>query len=208
MNDKDIKETKVTDSKTSDQKLRIPRSFLILGGTSILVMAGAVLSTVFFYLSLPNHRELDRAGTSIRHVPLPVPPNTFLPSGSGKTVAIVEKPDFSLRAGTLSRAKSGFDINLTLLAKNNGLDDTGLAFALVGTPRWVDANRNAGEGTASLSTGTVFRKGVPGSFTIHFSRMPTTPAIDIYIGLVGVRGIKGDKYLIHFSNLKTPSSPS
>ena len=58
----------------NDNKLRLPKSFIILGGGSILVMAAGVVYTIFFYLSLPNHRDLDKAGQAVRHVPLPVPP--------------------------------------------------------------------------------------------------------------------------------------
>jgi hypothetical protein len=208
MDDKDLNEPASPSGQSPDRKLKIPRSFLILGGVSILVMMGAVLYTVFFYLSLPNHRELDQAGESIRHVPLPVPPNTFLPSGSGKTVDVFEKPDFTLKAGTLTKARTGFDGTFTLIAKTGGPDGNGLSFAIAGTPRWVDSNRNSGEGMATLSTATVFKRGVPGTFSIHFSRMPTAPSIDIYIGLTGVLGVKGDRYLVHFSNLKIPPSPS
>ena len=205
MNDKNTTEK---EDPSKDGKLHLPKSFLILGGGSILVMAGVVVYTVFFYLTLPNHRTLDKNGEAIRHVPFPVPPNTFLPSGSGKTVALYEKPDFRLEVAGLSKAKTGFDASFDLLAKSDGSDGSGLSFAVIGTPRWVDANRNAGEGTASLSTGTVFRKGAPGHFTIHFSRMPTGPSFDLYLGLAGTRGVKGDRYLIHFENLKTPGRPS
>jgi len=196
------------ESPSTDGNLHLPKSFLILGGGSILVMAGVVVYTVFFYLTLPNHRTLDKNGEAIRHVPLPVPPNTFLPSGSGKTVALYEKPDFQLKVAGLSKAKTGFDASFELLAKTDGSGDSGLSFAVIGTPRWVDANRNAGEGSPSLSTATVFRKGRPGHFTIHFSRMPTGSSFDLYLGLAGTRGVKGDRYLIHFENLKTPGRPS
>ncbi len=188
----------------SGQKLNIPRSFLILGGGSILVMAGVVIYTIFFYLTLPNHHDLDTSGHSIRHVPLPVPPNTFLPSGGGNAVDYFEKPAFRVKVENLAKTRTGFDASLTLTAKTNGQNNTGLSFAVIGTPRWVDANRNSGEGSASLSTGTVFRDGKSDSFKIHFSRMPTGPRFDLYIGLVGTRGIKGDRFLIHFSNLTTP----
>ena len=198
-------ETDKKDGSTSpDGKLHFPKSFLILGGGSILVMAGVVVYTIFFYLTLPSHRALDKNGEAIRHVPLPVPPNTFLPSGQGKTVDLFEKPDFRLRVDGMKKTLTGFDASVELLAKTNGTDDSGLSFAVVGTPRWVDSNRNSGKGLASLSTGSVFRKGAPGRFTIHFSRMPTSSSFDLYIGLVGTRGIKGDRYLIHFANLKTP----
>lgn len=208
MEEKNLENTGAPKEKSSDSKIKIPKTFLILGGGSILVMVGAVLYTVFFYLSLPNHHELDQAGQTIRHVPLPVPPNTFLPSGSGKMVDTFEKPDFRLSAGTLSKAMTGFDATFTVLAKTDGSDENGLSFAIAGTPRWVDSNRNSGEGTAALSSGTVFKKGLPGTFSIHFSRMPTTSVFDIYIGLVGVRGIKGDRYLVHFSNLKISAHSS
>ena len=192
----------------TDQKVKFPRSFLILGGGSILVMAGVVIYTIFFYLTLPNHHEFNNSEKSIRHVPLPAPPTTFLPSGTGKTVDSFDRPSFRVELENLSKTLTGFDASLTLTPKTNGQDNSGLSFAVVGTPRWVDANRNSGEGLASLSTGTVFWEGKSTSFKIHFSRMPTGPHFDLYIGLVGTRGVKGDRFLIHFSNLKTPGHPS
>ncbi|MGC8529108.1 MAG: hypothetical protein ACP5OP_02775 [Leptospirillia bacterium] len=192
----------------NDNKLRLPKSFIILGGGSILVMAAGVVYTIFFYLSLPNHRDLDKAGQSVRHVPLPVPPNSFFPTGKGPKVDSFVSKDFSLRVAALKKTLTGFDVTLELTARSNGSEGEGISLAVAGTPRWVDSGRNSGEGESDLSTGTLFKAGAPGEFTIHFSRMPQAPVFDLYLGLVGTRGIKGDRFLTHFRNIPTPRATS
>lgn len=192
----------------TDNRIRLPKSFIILGGGSILVMAAGVVYTIFFYLSLPNHRDLDKSGQAVRHVPLPVPPTSFFPSGQGPKVDTFSSEDFRLKVQSLKKTLTGFDVVMVLEARSNGHDGSGLSFAVAGTPRWVDSGRNSGEGAASLSTGTLFKSGVPGEFTIHFSRMPSAPVFDLYLGLVGTRGIKGDRFLTHFRNIPTPRATS
>ncbi len=191
-----------------DNRFRLPKSFIILGGGSILVMAAGVVYTIFFYLSLPNHHDFDSAGQAIRHVPLPVPPTSFFPSGKGPAVDSFASKDFDLQVGGVTKTPTGFDVSMALTARTDGPDSEGLSLAVAGTPRWVDSRRNSGKGEASLSTATLFKKGLPGSFTIHFSRMPTAPVFDLYLGLVGTRGIKGDRFLIHFKNIATPRTHS
>ena len=192
----------------TDNKVRLPKSFIILGGGSILVMAAVVVYTIFFYLSLPNHRDFDKAGQAVRHVPLPVPPTSFFPSGHGPKADSFASDDFLLKVESPKKTRTGFDVTMVLTARSNGQDGEGLSFAVAGTPRWVDSGRNSGKGESNLSTGTLFKSGSPGEFTIHFSRMPSAPVFDLYLGLVGTRGVKGDRFLTHFRNIPTPRAPS
>ncbi len=200
----DMSESPKDKNDATDNKVRLPKSFIILGGGSILVMAAGVVYTIFFYLSLPNHHDLDKAGQAVRHVPLPVPPTSFFPSGHGPMVDSFSSTDFFLKVGSLKKTLTGFDVTMVLTARTNGHDGGGLSFSVAGTPRWVDSGRNSGKGESDLSTGTLFSSGAPGEFTIHFSRMPTAPVFDLYLGLVGTRGVRGDRFLTHFRNIPTP----
>lgn len=191
-----------------EPRTKIPPSFLVMGGLSVLTMAGAVLYTIFFYLTLPDHHTLDSSDLSVRHVPMPVPPTTFLPSGKGAAVLLFRSPDFSLRVATLSKKPEGFDLTLSLLDRTGGTNGSLLSFSLLGLPRWVDANRSSGLGRGSLDSRILFRKGTPGTFTLHFPVRPSTSSFDIYLGLVGVRGVRGTRYQIHFANLSFSGTAS
>ncbi len=181
---------------------RSRRIFWILGGAGVLLFLGGIFYTIFFYMTLPNHHALLQAGQKgVNQVPLPVPPTTLFPQNnpSSPSVTHLQTSRFSADILSVRKTAAGLDVVLRL-SFNRNMDP--ISLVLSAPPRWVDGKQGASVGAASWDQNKVFSPGESVDLPIHFPVLPRTGAFDLYVSFTGLKGSTGDRYIMHFVNLK------
>ncbi|WP_053764538.1 hypothetical protein [Leptospirillum ferriphilum] len=179
------------------------RIFWILGGAGVLLFLAGIFYTIFFYMTLPNHHALLEAGQKgVNQVPLPVPPTTLFPENNPSRPSVMElrTSRFSADIVSVRRTAAGLDVTLRLMF-DKGTDP--ISLVLSSPPRWVDGKQGASVGSVSWDQNRMFTPGESIDFPIHFPVLPRTSSFDLYISFTGGKGNTGDRYVMHFINLKS-----
>jgi hypothetical protein len=179
------------------------RIFWILGGAGVLLFLAGIFYTIFFYITLPNHHTLFQEGQNgVNQVPLPVPPTTLFPQSHPSSLPVTHVQTSRFAADVLSVRQAGSGIDVVLRLSFNR--ETGpISLLLSSPPRWVDGKQGASVGSVSWNRDRVFSPGESVDVPIHFPVLPRTPSFDLYISFTGVKGNTGDRYIMHFMNLKS-----
>ena len=178
------------------------RIFWILGGAGVLLFLAGIFYTIFFYMTLPNHHSLLQEGQKgVDQVPLPVPPTTLFPESNPSSPSVMHLRTSRFTADIVSVRKTagGLDVLLRLVFnKENGP----ISLVLSAPPRWVDGKQGASVGSVVWNQNRVFSPGESIEFPIHFPVLPRTATFDLYVSFTGLKGNTGDRYAMHFINLK------
>lgn len=107
---------------------------------------------------------------------------------------------FSADIVSVRRTAAGLDVTLRLVF-DKGTDP--ISLVLSSPPRWVDGKQGASVGSVSWDQNRMFTPGESIDFPIHFPVLPRTSSFDLYISFTGGKGNTGDRYVMHFINLKS-----